>query len=81
MQLFSGHTGRKSDFRVFPPTEEELPEAVPMLAGDNAGHDLIKPAPATRDRCDECSSGLGTDRSTVLDLQRRRHDDLAPPFH
>ena len=32
MQLFSGHTGRKSDFRVLPPTEEELPEAVPMLA-------------------------------------------------
>jgi hypothetical protein len=35
-------------------------------AGDASDHDLIKPAPATRDRGDECSPGLGTDRSTVL---------------
>src|SRR5262245_19505330 len=34
--------------------------------GDGAGNDLIKPAPATRNRCDERGAGLDAYRSTVV---------------
>jgi hypothetical protein len=34
--------------------------------GDTAGNDLIKPAPAARNRRDQRGAGLGADRSTVV---------------
>jgi hypothetical protein len=36
-----------------------------LHTGDGAGNDLIKPTPATRDRCDERGAGLGANRPTV----------------
>ena len=46
-----------------------------------AGNELIKPAPATRDRRDERSAGLGANGSTVVRRQGSRRDNIASPPH
>src|SRR5262249_36074820 len=58
-----------------------LPGSNLLDTGDGAGNELIKPTPATRDRCDECRAGFGTNRSKVMWRPRDRHNDLAPSLH
>ena len=41
-----------------------------LLDTHGASNNLIKPTPATRDRCDECGAGLGANRSTTDPGQR-----------
>jgi hypothetical protein len=49
--------------------------------GDGASNNLIKPMPAARNRCDECSAGLGANGSMVVRRHGSRHADIALPFH
>src|SRR5258708_26527980 len=49
--------------------------------GHGASNNLIKPTPATGDRCDECGAGLGANGSTVVRRHASRHDDIASPLH
>jgi hypothetical protein len=42
--------------------------------GDGAGNHFIKPAPTTRDRCDQRGARLGANRSTVVWGQGSRHE-------
>src|SRR5947209_11536358 len=58
-----------------------LPRSDLLDTGDGAGNILIKPTPATRDRCDERGAGLGANGSKVVWRHRYRHDDLAPSLH
>jgi hypothetical protein len=44
---------------------------------DGAGNDLIKPMPATCDRCDERGASLSTNGSMVVRRHGRRRDDVA----
>ncbi len=48
---------------------------------DGAGNDLIKPMPATCDRCDERGASLSTNGSTVVRRHGRRRDDVASSLH
>src|SRR5437667_11318362 len=52
-----------------------LPRSDLLDTGDGAGNNLIKPTPATRDRCDERGAGLGAscgDIDTGTMISRRR---------
>src|SRR5947199_2413906 len=52
-----------------------------LVTDDGAGNDLIKPAPAARNRCDERRPGLGAHRSGIVWRGGRRHGEFASPLH
>jgi hypothetical protein len=43
-----------------------IPRSDLLDTGDGAGNHSIKPAPTTRDRCDQRGARLGANRSTVV---------------
>jgi hypothetical protein len=51
-----------------------IPRSDLLDTGDGAGNHFIKPAPTTRDRCDQRGARLGANRSTVVWGQGSRHE-------